>query len=251
MNRFELVKSGIMESLVAYLTHQEIEDDVLVPAALQPQQKKRFGKDKVIALVSPPTRKYSKTVLVRVRNFLAVFLNGEGYAGCHVPGAFLSLVTKLQQLVSRMERFCVVAAVPGGSVSGSFTSILAGALGGGAIGSAGGGASQLAKQIRLKLVSSDPSDESLPKHYQNGITVSIHAVALFAHLESFLLPRLVSATPSVGGMGTVIGATGGGEEDDIEADIDGDFDAADVAEDDEEDDSDEEEVQGHQVWIFF
>lgn len=110
--------------------------------------------------------KHTTPVLTRVKCFLHVFLNTPApltHPSYYVPSAFAALVSCLSQLLSRTERFSIH------SEAGN----------------------QLSRQLRLKLIPADPT--SVPKSFANGITVCIHAIALFSQLEAFLLPRLVAA----------------------------------------------------------
>lgn len=89
---------------------------------------------------------------------------------CMTTNTFSILVSKLQELLSRAEKFEVLST----SSSEEKRS-----------------ASVLAKQLRLKLVSDDVTD--VPRPFRN-LMVSIHAIATFQALDDYLRPRLLAAS---------------------------------------------------------
>lgn len=99
---------------------------------------------------------------------------------CMTSIAFPTLVAKLQELLTRAERFEVATS----SSSEDKRS-----------------ASVLAKQVKIKLVADDDSD--IPKPFRN-LMVSIHAIATFKALDDYLRPRVLV----VAGVGSGSGRTG-------------------------------------------
>lgn len=163
---FEIVESGVVEALLVYLT-----DSAATVQSLEN----------------------------RVLLFYHVFMNSaleDQEAGRFVSGAFESLVTRLQETLSRTESLLVAKAVPqnGSGSSGSVFALLNTLVGmGGSRDPIDNPTLQLARQIRVKLVAADPED--VPKQYQ-AMTVSVHAVATFRSLEEFLRGRIFISSPA-------------------------------------------------------
>ena len=95
--------------------------------------------------------------------------------------AFSVLIHKLQDLLSRAEHFEVVTVQ-----QNAFENNRSGA------------ASMLAKTIRLKLMAEE--DSGIPAPYRN-IQVSIHAIATFSALDTYLRPRVIRSKSSRRGDG--------------------------------------------------
>ncbi|KAJ3124563.1 Ubiquitin fusion degradation protein 4 [Nowakowskiella sp. JEL0407] len=174
---FELLESGLLDSIISYLMNPGVND---VPFKLLKSQ--RESEKKQILL-------YRSPILDRLRAFLHVFMNGptpdSNHRNFFVPNALKIMVQRLQQCLSRIERFQVASAIPT-SISSSYAEY-------GLFGRFSSGreqsnpAMQLARQIRIKLVAENPSD--VPKTYQN-VLVSIHAVATFRALQEYLRSRI-------------------------------------------------------------
>ncbi|KAJ3220520.1 Ubiquitin fusion degradation protein 4 [Clydaea vesicula] len=127
---------------------------------------------------------YKSSINFRLKSFLHVFLNGpttsRNFSNYFIPGVFKIVVLKLQELCSRIEKFQILSATPNLDKTKYFLQDFYSP------------AQQLNKQLKLKLVPHG-NLKLVPKHFQSGITVSIHAIATFSQLESFLKPKLVSA----------------------------------------------------------
>ena len=112
------------------------------------------------------------------RAFMASMASGhsEMSEGASSPTAFSILISKLQDLLSRAEHFEVITVHQ--SPLDSYR---------------GNASSNLAKQLRLRLVAED--DSEIPRPYRN-IMVSIHAIATFKALDDYLRPRMSLAEKS-------------------------------------------------------
>ncbi|RKO92921.1 hypothetical protein BDK51DRAFT_19836 [Blyttiomyces helicus] len=128
---------------------------------------------------------------VRLRAFLHVFLDGPTpsakTANYHVPGAFRAVVQRLQESLSRTERFEVATAVPSEAGAAGASSFLGASAASLAAREAFNPSLQLARQLKLKLEAEDPA--SVPRPYSN-LMVSVHAVATFKALEDYLKARI-------------------------------------------------------------
>ncbi|KAI8611900.1 hypothetical protein BC830DRAFT_618801 [Chytriomyces sp. MP71] len=211
---FEVLESGIVDALTAYLTcagDRETNDAL-----------------------------YRAGLLDRLRAFLHVFMDGVNpnvSAGSqYVPHAFRQLVGRLQECLSRVEEFELTQAVPAGAGSGLGPSeALLSMLGGGSGLSFGGNAReqanpalQLSRQIRVKLMAEEP--ETVPASYR-GVVVSIHAIATVKAFEDFLKGKLGSITP--GAAGKIVGEGDSSEEEREEGEA--------VIDEDDDDNQDEDE----------
>lgn len=97
----------------------------------------------------------------------------RGDNSSHSP--FAILVKKLQESLTRMENFEVIAIAQGSDDSKRSSPSL------------------LARQLRLRLVTDDDSD--IPRSLQNMV-VSIHAIATFQALNDYLRPRVAGVLSS-------------------------------------------------------
>lgn len=150
--------------------------------------------------------------------------------------AFVTLVKRLQESLSRMEEFEVVVAAQG---AGDGASCLRARLQTlrqaddrvSAVDSRRSGTSMLGRQLRLRLVA---DDSDIPRSCTN-IVVSIHAIATFESFNAYLRPRILAAQaqaerlssglPSGSGGGTLSSllaafAAAAGAEDDEDGDAD-------------------------------
>lgn len=160
---FEILENGIVESLWSFLTENDSLDVGVKP-------------------------KYMDPLKVRIQHFLGVFLNTSSVSSNtrFVEGAFECLVKRLQECLSRCETFIIGSAVPRENVNSSVLSLIGNLTGMGSIsGEINNPVMQLAKQIRIKLVSDDSEKNS------NAIMVRIHAVASFKALEEYLKTRII------------------------------------------------------------
>ncbi|KAG0182755.1 Ubiquitin fusion degradation protein 4 [Apophysomyces sp. BC1034] len=144
ISSFELVNSGLMDALLAYLT----EDDSTFASPLNT----RWETFRLAVIQSTDTEG-----------------GGEPAKGLRV------LVTRLQELLNRVEHFEVVTPLESTS-SDSFRNPT----------------NMLAKQLRLRLTGEGPD---IPREYQH-LMVSTHTVATFKVLEEYLLARIGSKTAS-------------------------------------------------------
>ena len=114
----------------------------------------------------------SKSELAFRKAFMEVGVSEERQIapGASITTPFGTLIAKLQDLLSRAEHFEVITVhqSPFDSYRGS-------------------AASNLAKQLRLRLVAQD--DSEIPRPYRN-VMVSIHAIATFKALDDYLRPRM-------------------------------------------------------------
>ena len=110
--------------------------------------------------------------------FMAVTVSEEHQSSevASLSTPFGILISKLQDLLSRAEHFEVITVH-----QSPFDSYR------------GNAASNLAKQLRLRLVAED--DSEIPRPYRN-IMVSIHAIATFKALDDYLRPRMSLAEKS-------------------------------------------------------
>ncbi|KAJ3299339.1 Ubiquitin fusion degradation protein 4 [Borealophlyctis nickersoniae] len=198
---FEILESGIMDGMSGYLT--------------QP------GKGDIVPPEAAGREKYATPLAARLRAFLHVFINGptpdRKMRNHHVPNALRRLVQRLQESLSRTERFDVASAVPSSTSSfydgsGSFYGSY-GSLYGIPRGEASNPSLQLARTLKLKLVAEDP--DNVPKAFA-AVIVSVHAVATYKAIEDYLKPRVSEkkANASAADAGTSAGSTsaGGGTE---------------------------------------
>ena len=188
---FELIGSGLVQALISYLSRP-------VTAASDITKT-----DDEIPRELPVAQ--TESLQDRIRNFYQVFLNGPPLPDSedlYVPEAFETLVTRLQESLSRSECLTVATAVPQGNSaqSNSVFALLSSLAGMGSSKESNSPSLQLARQIRIKLVAEDPSDIS--KHYQ-AMVVSIHAVATFKALEEYLKSRFLISDSQTGGLGIV------------------------------------------------
>lgn len=119
-------------------------------------------------------------VLDALSRYLASPANVKRFLSVFDVAATNKLVSKLQELLSRGECFEVRNASIGRDDRNA--------------------ASVLAKQIKLKLVADDPD---IPKAYSN-LMVSIHAIATFKALDSYLRPRVAVGTNRASRTGTPV-----------------------------------------------
>ena len=114
----------------------------------------------------------SKSELAFRKAFMEINVSEEGRntKNASISTPFGILIAKLQDLLSRAEHFEVITVhqSPFDSYRGS-------------------AASNLAKQLRLRLVAEDGSE--IPRPYRN-VMVSIHAIATFKALDDYLRPRM-------------------------------------------------------------
>ncbi|KAI9001794.1 hypothetical protein DFJ74DRAFT_455158 [Hyaloraphidium curvatum] len=205
---FEVLRSGIVEGLVQYLSALPLADS------------------KSAAAMSPED---ARAQHLRIKAFVHVFMNGPWpYPGdreltvvsvphedprgdsdrrhqhgpgpqplrsshdhtepqMYVPNALMSLVRRLQSLLSRTEHFEVVAAIPGQQSSALASYALESIMGASYLAASQNPAMQLTRQLRLRLVAEEP--DNVPKTF-NNYAVSIHAVATFRALEEYLKGRV-------------------------------------------------------------
>ncbi|BFZ59598.1 Ubiquitin fusion degradation protein 4 [Saitoella coloradoensis] len=116
------------------------------------------------------------------RAFLSAF-KGDSLVVRNPVSPFVVLVQKLQELLSRSERFEVITAHSAASDDGRRNS-----------------ASMLAKQLRLKIAAAEPETEDIPQRYREFI-VSIPAIATFKAVDEFLRSRLALSELARGGRG--------------------------------------------------
>lgn len=210
---YELLESGIVVKLIQFLSYN---DEDLVAKKKSVTSKEKGAKHSKLATSAIPMikkRVYSLPLEFRKRCFLHVFSNIPSpvvFVDCNgtkppesyfVPNAFRNLVLKCQEIVSRMERYEVLSALPvneanshtNSSLSMNLVNAMFGSGSGSSIMNFGSSHSsiirhpsyQLSKQMRVQLVSID--NPTLPSHYQNnGIPVNIHAAATFKQVEDFL-----------------------------------------------------------------
>ncbi|KAJ1555410.1 Ubiquitin fusion degradation protein 4 [Nowakowskiella sp. JEL0078] len=167
---YELMESGIMDSLISFLTTPATSD-----------------------FIDPSTMtaaKFQTPLQTRLRCFIHVFMNGPTPHPLHhnfyVHNALRILVQRLQQTLSRIERFQVATAFPAPVASeyGVYSLL---SLSSTAMREQANPALQLARQIRIRLVAETPG---VGVDGGNTILVSIHAVATFKALQEYLRTRL-------------------------------------------------------------
>ncbi|KAI8807960.1 hypothetical protein BJ742DRAFT_710021 [Cladochytrium replicatum] len=163
---YEVLESGVLDGLMSYLTMPGANDIV-------------DGNEKV--------KTASLSLNVRLRMFVHVFLNGPtpdpNYGNYYVSNAMRMLVQRLQESLSRVERFEIATAFP--STNSARRDGVKPSL-------------QLGRQIKIKLVAEEP--ESVPRQYST-VLVSVHAVGTYRALEEYLKPR-VSVTGASGSSAT-------------------------------------------------
>lgn len=161
---FEILENGIVKSLCSFLTcENDIIDDDVAP-------------------------KYIDPLRYRIQHFYATFLNAASVSSHtkFVPGSFESLVKRLQECLSRSETLIISTAVPRENANSSVLSLFGNLSGmGGFSSELNNPVMQLAKQIRIKLVSDHAEKNS------HVIMVRIHAVATFKALEEYLKTRII------------------------------------------------------------
>ncbi|KAI7870841.1 hypothetical protein BDF14DRAFT_1770296 [Spinellus fusiger] len=138
ISSFELVSSGLLDSLLLYLTE---------------------------------TADTFSTPLIQRRTLFRQLLIETGGQASH-SGGLVILVTRLQEILSRVEPFEVVVPLDSGSLDTVRNST-----------------SMLTKQIRLRLTS---KGVHIPREYDN-VMVSTHAIASFRMIEQYLLTRIHAA----------------------------------------------------------
>ena len=186
---YEILGSGIIDGLATYLTHSSMDsssDSTIFPST--------------DSLFTTANTTFHSTIprIIRVQLFLHVFMNGPLPSGFHtpsyVPDAYPGLVKRLQESLSRVERFELVSAIPnsGGGGGGDFVSMNSHFLYG--LGGSGfnemtlhSPSMQLTRQMKLKLVAEDT--DNIPNQYA-AMVVSVHAVATFKVLEEYLRGRV-------------------------------------------------------------
>ncbi|KAJ3411244.1 Ubiquitin fusion degradation protein 4 [Chytridiales sp. JEL 0842] len=198
---FELLESGIVEALNDFMTRPGVGETHV-----------NFN--------APSTAHHPVPLLQRLRAFLHVFLNAplaNTSQSYYVDGAFQSLVSRLQESLSRAETFDVAKGIPSGSLDsmmGLFGSLFGGSFSFGSSsvrGEVHNPALQLARQIKVKLVAEDPEDA--PLSYRNFM-ISIHAIATIKTVEDFLKAKVgpltvksATATSASSSAGTATGET--------------------------------------------
>ncbi|KAJ3055098.1 Ubiquitin fusion degradation protein 4 [Rhizophlyctis rosea] len=222
---FEILESGVMDGLSAYLTEP--------------------GKGDLLS--GDDTTLDKSSLSSRLRAFIHVFMNGPTpdtqTRNYYVPNAFRRVVQLLLESFSRTERFEVVSAVPSHSAAGD-----AGYLGYSPFGSYGaqrGEASnpslQLARTLRLKLVAEEP--DSVPKSFETFM-ISVHAVATYKAVEEYLKPRVAEGKEK----GSEAGGAGAAGEESASGSVGKAEEKASESESAEED-HDEEEESGQDVAV--
>ncbi|KAJ3137194.1 Ubiquitin fusion degradation protein 4 [Physocladia obscura] len=242
---FEVLESGIIDGLLAYLTHPSGTNTTIVSDTH-----------------SKLTGTFTAPLLLRQQAFLHVFMDGPllahtGSSNLYTPNALRNCVSRLQECLSRSEAFAIIVAIPtlaNWSSSSGHESLLS-LFGGGFSNSSGGGgaatvreqsnpAIQLARQVRLKLVA-DGDGDGVPASLRSFV-VSVHAVATFKSFEDFLKTR-VGASLSSRGDDDKNNADencdeDNGVHDDDDDDDDDEDDDDDDNDDDDNDDDDREEL---------
>ncbi|TPX66631.1 hypothetical protein SpCBS45565_g04341 [Spizellomyces sp. 'palustris'] len=173
---YEMLESGVMDAMADFLTKPGIPDVVAPdPDAEKPR--------------------YTLPLTARLKAFLHVFMNGPTPDPHNRPffiqGAFKRLVQRLQESLSRMERFEVAAAVPS-STGFSYEPIFGSMFGasGGHLREASNPSMQLTRQLKVKLMAAEP--DTVPRQYQ-ALLISVHAVATYKALEDYLKGRVAMA----------------------------------------------------------
>ncbi|KAJ1548010.1 Ubiquitin fusion degradation protein 4 [Nowakowskiella sp. JEL0078] len=167
---YELMESGIIDSLISFLT---------IPATSD-----HFDPS------TAPTAIFQIPLQTRLHSFIHVFMNGPTththHQNFYVHNAMRMLVQRLQQTLSRIERFQVatVSPTPTASDSGMYSLPLMSSI---AAREHANPALQLTKQIRIRLVA---EATGINVDSKNAILVSIHAVATFKALQEYLRTRL-------------------------------------------------------------
>ena len=160
---FELLENGLINSLWSFLTC-EAEADILLKS------------------------EYQDPLKVRIQHFYAVFFNGPSISNeaVFVEKAFSCLVNRLQECLSRSESLILATAIPQENSNASVLTLIGTLTGmGGLPRDFNSPLLQLAKQIRVKLISDNPQKNS------PAIVVRIHAVATFKALEEYLKTRIL------------------------------------------------------------
>ncbi|KAJ3298738.1 Ubiquitin fusion degradation protein 4, partial [Blyttiomyces sp. JEL0837] len=189
---FEILESGIVDGLSQYLTRPAT-GEVLLNSSSEVTQ--------------TPSR-HSASLILRLKAFLHVFLNGPPPKdGCslYVSDAFANLVARLQESLSRVERFDVALAIPpqtssaSESIMGLFGSLFGGGAHAGQIRAEHANPMmQLSRQVKLRLIAEE--SEGIPTAYHQML-ISIHAIATMKSLEDYLKARIgpmTSSAPAVG-----------------------------------------------------
>ncbi|KNC98468.1 uncharacterized protein SPPG_06169 [Spizellomyces punctatus DAOM BR117] len=173
---YEMLESGVMDAMADFLTKPGIPD----VAAPDPDAEKP---------------RYTLPLTARLKAFLHVFMNGPTPDPQNRPffvqGAFKRLVQRLQESLSRVERFEVAAAVPS-STGFSYEPIFGSMFGasGGHLREASNPSMQLTRQLKVKLMAAEP--DTVPRQYQ-ALLISVHAVATYKALEDYLKGRVAMA----------------------------------------------------------
>jgi hypothetical protein len=160
---FELLENGLINSLWSFLTC-EAEADLLLKS------------------------EYQDPLKVRIQHFYAVFFNGPSISNeaVFVEKAFSCLVNRLQECLSRSESLILATAIPQENSNSSVLTLIGTLTGmGGLPRDFNSPLLQLAKQIRVKLISDNPQKNS------PAIVVRIHAEATFKALEEYLKTRIL------------------------------------------------------------
>ncbi|TPX33519.1 hypothetical protein SmJEL517_g03609 [Synchytrium microbalum] len=184
---FEILESGIIDAISEYLSTPAPCDLVEPPA---PED-------------SEGNAVYQSGIMLRLRAFLHVFMNGPTpdprHGNYFVPNAFRRLVQRLQESLARAERFEISTGTPAsasaytGYDGGSgLYGLLSGSYGMGPR-EAQNPSLQLARQLRIKLIAEDPT--TVPAQYR-ALLVSVHAVAAFQSIEDFLKPKIAHMPPA-------------------------------------------------------
>ena len=170
---FEMIKSGLINSLVVYLSEENIES-----------KKKNI---EIIRLAEKNNARY----IQRIKAFIHVFLDGPwpyetNKQYLYVPNAFQNLIKKLQEILSRYENLQLYSGIPKKKLQ-PYDSLLVNDNKLTSISSndsnAQNSALQLVKQMHLKLVSMD--DTSIIKQISQ-MSVTVNAIAPFKVIDEFI-----------------------------------------------------------------
>ncbi|ORX55454.1 hypothetical protein BCR36DRAFT_368192 [Piromyces finnis] len=171
---YEIIKSGLIDSLVIYLSEENIIES----------KKKNI---EIMKLAEKNNAKY----IQRVKAFIHVFLDGPWpyktpNQYLYVPNAFPNIVKKLQEILSRYENFQLYSGIPKKKLQ-PYESFLASNTDISSVNSndssSQNSALQLVKQIHIKLVCMD--DISIMKQISQ-MSVTVHAIAPFKVIDEFI-----------------------------------------------------------------
>jgi len=171
---YEMIKSGLINSLVIYLSEENIMES----------KKKNI---EIIKLAEKNNARY----IQRVKAFIHVFLDGPwpyetSNQYLYVPNAFQNLVKKLQEILSRYENFQLYSGIPKKKLQ-PYDSLLSSNTNLSSMNpsdsASQNSALQLVKQIHIKLVSMD--EISLMKPISQ-MSVTVHAIAPFKVIDEFI-----------------------------------------------------------------